>query len=466
MNKRLFVLLLCCVNTLAKDGFEIALSGKMMLESVCGSNDQEETHYFSGDFIKHLYSDKDITPAKTHLNNTLFLLNGSRLSTTASYASGATKYIANISLTADPNVPVKEAYGQMNTVSGTYTFGDTYGIESLFVQGPSSILLGSGGTIGSWKKLVNTTTFALLDMSMMGDTGASTKAMYMTPRIESGLLRGFKLGVSFTPNTKHSAGMAMNTAASPFKKAFAPFDLNSTAAGINYLSQWGQNSHLGFSVIHIAGDTRPEKVLNAGERDFKRDGQEYTVNVPSNALDRFPTRSYNFALVLKSGHWVMGAEYILNNRSGQLCYDSPNATKKDDSLSSAMEYPIMPFLGQEQKRYVAEKSGDGWLLNTCLGYDNRRFGMTFSWLISAVNTGFLSENQVKSHRATVDVYAMSFQYYHGPGIAPYFECGVAHMKNPDWAYVSKLIPFYTNFEYNGVANNKGKFFLLGLKVNF
>jgi len=464
MLKRHFLFALCCAQGYAKDGFQVSLSGKMTLEGGSGSNDTQETHYFTGDFLKSLYSEKSITTAQTHSNNVLFLLSGSRLSTTALYEDGSTKYIANISLTADPHAPVKEAYGQINTATGVYTFGDTQGIEGIFVQGPTNIIVGSGGTGGSWSKIVNRTTFALLDMSMMGDTAHSTKVMYVTPRIDTGLFKGVKLGVSFAPNTKHSAGMAMNTAASPMKKAFSTFDLNSTALGINYLSEWDQNGALGLSAMYLTGNTRPEKVMNTSKREFQYKEKEYEVEVPSSALDRFPTRACDFAFFFKFGDWAIGAEYIINHKSGQLRYDSPFAQQKDSQ--EILEYPIVPFEGQTPKRYVAEKSGNGWLLNTCIGYDNRQFGLTFSWLTSSVRTGFLSKGQVDSHCATANVYALSFQYYYQSGIAPYFECGVAQIKNPDWSYVSKLIPFYTNFEYSGVKDNKGKFFLLGLKVNF
>jgi hypothetical protein len=306
-------------------------------------------------------------------------------------------------------------------------------------------------------------------MMMMGDTGNSTKVMYATPRIEAGLLRGWKMGVSFAPNTKHKAGMAMNTAASPVKKAFAPFDLNSTAMGVNYLSSWTKNGSFGCSFVYLMGDTRPEKVMNTAAREFDiKEGDQagtYLVDVPSRSLNRFPTRAFDVSMVTKIGNWFVGAEYIQNKSSGQLRYNSPSAVKKDDP-TVVLDYPIIPYQGAEGKRYVSSKVGNGWMVNTCAGYDNRTFGISLSWLKSSVRTGFLGKGQTQSHCATTQVYALSIQYYYAPGIAPYFECGFAKMHNPDWAYTSKLIPFYSNFEYNGVASNKGNFFTLGLKVNF
>ena len=408
-----------------KNGFELIFGGKMMFESLHGENQNQQTFLFSGSGFQKFFQ-TNITPFDTYNANNMFVINASRFTLTASkqmndwIVSLVGSY--NINQGAGPRGAVKESYILLdNPLFGTIALGNTYGVEDATIIGPVDVAQGSGAFYGTgFGKFLAQTTGVLSYPSMIGYTGTATKVRYITARAKEGLLKGLQWSISYTPNTMHQGEMKLNTGSSPLRDAFSPFDLNSTAWGVNYLSQWSGGS-LGVSFVKMDAQTHSEKPLlpQAGENGVV-DSQgkitkEGSPTLIGNELDRFNTNTYQVGGVITVGPISFGMEYIYNGKSHMLKNNFNPVIKTDQGaeVSWGIHPGKITFNGSETefqpKEYIADASGDGQIINLSLGYTGSDYGISLSYLQSSVKTGFLAEGQEKSEKATCQGYILYTQ---------------------------------------------------------
>lgn len=467
-----------------KNGYELVFSGKMLFEMPFGENQKQQTFLFNGSGFSKLFQ-KTVTPFDTYNANNMFLLNSSRFGITASreFNNWKSAFVGmfNLNQGAGGRGQVREAYVLLdNPLFGTLAMGNTYGIEEVASMGPTDIIQGSGGIAGSFFKFVAPTTGVLNYPSMIGDTGTATKIRYITARIKEGPLKGLQFATSYTPNTMHKGEASLNTGVSPLREPFAPFDLNSVALGVNYLTQW-QSGSFGLSFTSIQAKTQAEKPLLAQKAKAQVTEPDTGVIIENGApaltgleLNRHPTKCYQVGGVLSLGPVSFAAEYISNGKSHILSnnFNPIIRNQEGDIVSEGISPGTITFNGSEttfeSKEYVANEAGDGRVLNFCIGYTGERYGMSLSYLQSSVKTGFLGANQTTSYKATCNGCVLSTQYNGIPGLVPYLELGTFKLTNPDWAYTATMIPSLTQFDFSAVPGKDSytNAAILGLKVQF
>ncbi len=466
-----------------KNGFEVVFSGKMMFEMPFGQNSHQQTFLFSGSGFQKLFQ-TDSTPFNTYNASSMFLINSSRFTITASKQvndwtiSLVGSY--NINQGAGGKGAVKEAYILFdNELFGSLALGNTYGVEDVTTMGAGDVAQGSGAFSGTgFSKFLPETTGVLLYPSVAGYTGTATKVRYISSRIKQGVLKGLQASVSYTPNTMHRGEMSLNTGVSPLREPFAPFDLNSIAWGVNYLTQWNKGS-FGLSFVQITAKTQAEKPLLPQDavNQISIDGtvtQKGSPELTGDELQRFNTNAYQWGGVITLGSISFGIEYMHNGKSHMLKndYNPIILNEQDEEVSWGIDPGTITFNGSETtfepKEYVASASGDGQILNMSLGYTGDTYGISVSYLQSSVKTGFLAEGQTKSEKATCQGYILSTQYNAMPGVVPYIELGTFKLNNPDWAYTSTMIPSLTRFDFSGVPgkSNFTNTAIVGVKVQF
>ena len=460
------------------NGFEVIFGGKMVFEMPFGQNQRQQSFLFSGSGFQKLFQ-TDSTPFNTYNANNMFLINSSRFTITASKQvndwtiSLVGSY--NINQGAGGKGAVKEAYVLFdNELFGTLALGNAYGVEDVTPMGAGDVAQGSGAFYGTgFGKFLPATTGVLLYPSIAGYTGTATKVRYISSRIKQGVLKGLQASVSYTPNTLHRGEMSLNTGVSPLREPFAPFDLNSIAWGINYLTQWNKGS-FGLSFVQITAKTQAEKPLLPQDAVAASDGNGGAPALTGNELQRFNTNAYQLGGVITLGPISFGIEYMHNGKSHMLKnnYNPIILDESGNEVSSGINPGTIDFNGSEttfeSKEYVASASGNGKIVNMSLGYTGDTYGVSLSYLQSSVRTGFLGEGQTKSEKASCQGYILSTQYNAMPGIVPYVELGTFKLSNPDWAYTSTMIPSLTRFDFSGVPgkSNFTNTAIVGVKVQF
>jgi predicted porin len=422
--------------TPSKDHFSLNITGKALFGSTFGSQTAKNSYIFSGPKspIGQIYTSGTLLP--THHQGSLFDVGRSGLTFTAERTAGELKYsfVWRISGDGSSTYHMKEIYLMVETPYGSFVLGDVKGPEDRASCGPSDFCVGTGGTDGNFSRFVNMTTSCVMSPSAVGDTGSSTKASFYSKR-----LAGFQASIAYIPNNQHLGEMALNTAMSPLKTPFRPFDLQSVVAGIDFLQKFGDIT-LNLSAVHLHGNTRAEKP------DVR-------------LLQRTNTNSWDFGVVLGLGRVSLGAEYIYNGNSGKLRHDIFGKELKG----------IVPTVNGETlpgKYYIANQAGKFWTLNTGISYIGSEAGVSFSCLTTSRKTGITSLSQGCSSKARGSAFVLSTEYYLAPGFVPYLEWGIYKMKNPDWAYVCASIANLTQWDFIGVPSNTAKAMIAGLKIQF
>ena len=472
-----------------KDGYQLEVSGKMLVEAPFGNTNKAQQFLFKGAAIAPLFPGP-VTIFDSYYAKQMLLVNASRLVFKASKSHNdwvaAVVGSLNLNQGSGARSNVREAYASLaHPVIGLINLGNTYGVEDRLVIGPRDITCGSGGVAGSsFFKFLPSTTGVLTYVGMAGCTNTATKAFYATNRVPEGLLKGLLFGFSYTPNTMHRGEMGLNVGYSPMREPFMPFDLNSLASGVNYLTQTEKASFGASFVYLMAGNTHSEKPIFAQDAKLatlNSDGTIATQGAPEligNELDRCPTRSYQVGTACSLGNLSVSAEWIMNGNSHKLANDyNPVIYAEDEDgkkivVASGINPPDLEVNNQQdtllEKEYVADKAGRGQIWNVAVAYTLNSYKFSVSYMQSSVNTGFLSADQVDSAKATCSGWACGIDYNVMPGFTLYAEFGQFILKNPDWAYTATMIPSLTQFEYYGIAGSETPLtvFMVGAKLQF
>ncbi len=467
------------------NGYTVTLTGKLAFESPAGTNTHQKTYLFSGLGFANFFQ-TPVTTFDSFNASQMFLVSSSKFGITASRQTSDWKQslvgVLNFNQAAGAKTNTSEAYLLFeNDLFGSLALGNTYGAEECYAVGPFDLTAGSGGVTGtSILNFIPLTTGVPIYNAMVGYTSTATKIRYESPR--TGGIMAF---VSFTPNTIHRGDAPLNTGVSPARAPFQPFDLNSVAYGANYLAQWDKGS-FGLSFVGLVGSTQPEKPLFAAAETVEivsaSDPQKIITKgktaLTGNELVRFNTNAYQVGGVFALGSISLAAEWIFNGNSHQLSnnFNPIINVKTDDGIDLAAKQGIIPPMltvnGQQEtfvpKQYVAAQAGDGKMLTLGLGYTAEEYRLSLSYINSSVKTGFLSEGQTTSNRATGTGYMLSAEYNVVPGLTPYFEIGQFNFINPDWAYTATMIPTLTQFEYCAVPGYETPSIvvMLGIKIQF
>ena len=421
----------------------LTLSGKMLFDSFLGNQTEKRVYTFRNNAAvttgSRFSAQALSAPEKGRPN--MFAVDSSKVNFEGKGKSGEWTYILNVTFSGDKYsfTSVREIYGSIEHPGvGILIFGDTRGVEDRSAFGPSDFLAGTGGTDGNFFRFINLTTGLWMAPSIVGDSGYSTKVEYYTPR-----LRGFQVGVSFSPNTQHMGEAMLRTDSSYSSSSPRPFDLESTCAGINYVYQ-RNNMSLSLSALGIFGKTQPA-----------------LHGKPMLAANN--TRSYDLGFVLGLGPWEIGAEYIMNGKSGTYENSINSVTPQINNGS----IPLTTYRTLPTKAYEAGKATKNWSINCGIGYTSGPARITLGYFRTQRNTGFRDLTTQKIGKASGYGWVVSTDYKIATGLVPYVEAAYYHMKNQDWAYMAAYsASALGDKDVYAVPSNKAKVVLGGIKVQF
>lgn len=437
MRKKLFYIFILSTSSLWASAhgkgneIDLSISGQVLTNAFSGTNKVKYGYSFinSGNPLAGIIANG--TKLNSHNYNTMMSVDRSKINFTATKTSGVLKYSGTLIFTGDANATksVKEAYITVDTPMGSFILGNTKGPEDRGACGPTDFVVGTGGTDGIFSRFLNTTTGISMAPSPVGNTKESTKFSFYSKRAG-----GIQVGFAYTPSDHHYGEASMNTFGSPLKKPLHTMDIKSYAPSINYRYACG-GINLNLSAVALFATTKPER------SDIF-------------LLQRNNTKAYDFGIVFGAGSWTIGAEYIINGKSGTFA----------NNLYGIV--PIVDGLKLPSKNYMAQLAGKHYTINSGITYKTEDFGISFSYLQTSKRTGFVTNANEKSGRAKGTCCALSTEYYIAPGFSTYVEGAIYKMKNPDWAYLGTAIANLTKWEFVGVPSNRAKVTLIGLKMKF
>lgn len=448
MKKKIGLLAACalCTSAIAinqpieKSKVTVKFSGSALFSGYFGNQKEKGTT----SLIKYDASKSDVYASIAdkylldHKQHEMFAVDNSKVKLDAKSDFGRMVGTLTVVFTGDRSSKssIREIYGTLKWDQiGSVILGNTKGIEDRFVFCPSDIAAGSGGTDGNFFRFINMTSGIWVGPSIVGDTGYATKVVVSSARI-----KGFKVGVSYVPNTQHVGEKDLSVAESSYSSPQA-FDRNSFAPGINYLYQTTGFS-LGLSFVTLLGKTCTEK--------------------PSVFLERFNTKAYDFGCSVTIGAFQFGAEYIRMGKS--------QAFKRAVRIVAPVIRSADGELTSEFKAYDPHRAGNYNSLNLGVGYTVGSAKFSVTHFRGQKKTGFVSENGKVRH-AAARAWVFSSEYQAVPGFVPYFEAGRFDMKNCDWRYnatyrIGAAKRGGSSLDKTAVAPNKSTCFIVGLKLNF
>lgn len=437
------------------NGVRFSIAGGALLNAFWVNQTEIYSNIYQGKGLDKLY-DLSHNMWPTHDQDFMFAVNNGKLDFNITGGSIEECQYAFHTIFGIGNKLLKQCFLILeNQETGALILGNTSGAEIRLLNSPVDELVATGGVNGAFSTVINMTTWCDMSANMAGTTGSATKITYITPRI-----KGFKGGISFTPDSDHFWDSPMETSFSnnTNRDAGKIFGLNVVTATANY-SYVKDTISCDLSASVLAGNCRPERP----DKDL---------------LDRFPYRSLDIGVVLgyrpedQTGRYFFGVEYIYNGKSGLFSTDDEGQGYQDASGNMDPTKGIIPVLDNQllaPKKYTASLAGNAWIGIVGLGYNDRKnFGVSLSYLHSQKNTGFtdLDSLNEKSDKAIGNAYVLSFEYYIRPGLSWYVELGYYSMSNPDADYIGHKIASTDNWKFTTVDSNEATAIITGIKLNF
>ncbi|MFN7662383.1 MAG: porin [Alphaproteobacteria bacterium] len=203
---------------------------------------------------------------------------------------------------------VKELYVYTNGDSfGNVKIGDTEGIVQTMMYSGTDVLGGLGGAGGDLKDLINVTRHVDIRPGIAAANDKATKLVWVSPE-----MKGFQIGLDFTPSTKLNgkAGRGLNLSSNGDLKSATgtPYARNLMGAGLSYNKAFA-NYNVGLYLVGHTGKTRNDQTNQAALI----------------STDKFhDTKGYQVGALIDYQNWQIGASYWDNNKSA-IRYGGQNA---------------------------------------------------------------------------------------------------------------------------------------------
>ena len=334
---------------------------------------------------------------------------------------------------------------------GAVQFGAVKGIDDSMAKHAYTLIGGSAGLDGSASGYFNLSEGVYDGVRMIGTPDIATKINWVSPSVS-----GFKVGLSYTPNTSHigKSGRDHSTAQSdesmgntsaiyPDKKV-SPYGLNNMVYGIVYEKTWGEclvglsalaikeNSRFVFNK-DVAYDKASMRTLPATKRIYKT--QRSTAYQLSGSLQ---VRAWEFA-----GSWMDNGKARLMTNDILELLDSEGSSYRGSYTSRDA------YLGT---------SGTSW--NTGTRYTFGAYQAAVGYFQTDRRTDAIRSASLKTITTTLDFKAAE-------GLTFFGEVDYIRTKTNDKA-ISEAQAYYDGEKNAKVAvkNNSGTVVIIGTKVSF
>ncbi len=334
---------------------------------------------------------------------------------------------------------------------GAIQFGAVKGIDDSMAKHAYTLIGGSAGLDGSAPGYFNFSEGVYDGVHMIGTPDIATKINWVSPSVS-----GFKVGISYTPNTSHVGNLGRDnsvnqsedsigntTAIYPDKKV-SPYGLNNMVYGIVYEKTWGEclvglsalaikeNSRFVFNK-DVAYDKTATKTLPATKKIYKT--QRSTAYQLSGSLQ---VRAWEFA-----GSWM------------------------DNGKARLMTSGILELLDTEDSKYRGSyTSRDAYLGTSGISW-NAGTRYTFGAYQAAVGY-FQTDRKTDAIRsASLKTITTTLDFKAAEGLTFFGEVDYIRTKTNDRA-ISEAQAYY-DAEKNAkvaVKNNSGTVVIIGTKVSF
>jgi hypothetical protein len=316
--------------------------------------------------------------------------------------------------------------------------GNNVGPADTMIFDAGKIIGGTGGFDGAYNNVYNMSAGVMRGNDNVGDTGNATKIVVYTPEA-----MGFRVGLSYTPNTKHRGDEGLDTRSNrggynriPGNRGLypnngvQPFDLRNIELGITYKKEMGKWS----MTLSAAGITAKSYFFDSNGPIGAAQGRRPVQN----------TKAYQLGGILGYGDWRFGAGYLDNGKSH--LPRTPNFMVVNNNVSLDSMYN--------------GNAGKAW--NVGAGYTMGAYQFAASYQGTTRDTGNIMKAKSDFYSATVDVTPLQ-------GLKVYTEIDYIQSRTNTAAVAreSSVIAAAGSKPFNrAIGNNSALLGIVGTKISF
>lgn len=301
---------------------------------------------------------------------------------------------------------------------GNLKIGDTEGVVNTMMYTGTDVLGGLGGTSGDLDKFINVTRSVDMRPTIAPTANKATKIVWVSPE-----MKGFQIGIDFTPSTKlygrQNRGVTTNSSGVKNISQYVPYTQNLLAGGLSYNKAFS-NFNLGLYLVgHTSRkSTTDETTVAPTERKYKE------------------MNGYQIGALVDYQNWQFAASYFDNQKS--LIRSSDTVTSKHSHTHG---------------------------FDAAVGYD---FAKNANVAVGYTQT----RRKVTGGHAKADVAMLTVDYVVAPGWVAFAEVDHFSLKAPN-ATVTDNNTNLSTYGYDifsdrstSNTNNHGTAVMLGTKIRF
>lgn len=309
--------------------------------------------------------------------------------------------------TASNTTSVEESRIMLKGQWGRILIGTHRPVGDRMAKGTHNTQVATGGPMGNYSKVINISTGVNKSVDMIGTAKDVNKISIISPRV-----KGFQLGVSFTPHGAHQGDAKPKTIAA----SNLPFTKNNWEASLNYITRCSNELVWKFSLSGVFAKAH----VGGGEKAL--------------AYPRHDAKSYAIGTEIEYKNFTWGAEFINNGRS---------MARKD-------------IVGQNM----------GQVYSTGLSYNFGKNTVSAGYLHSTRSLGQITyQGNTINPSAKANVFSVGVERKVAPGLKIYAE-GTRFIYQTHQAWVDVQNSKKQFNDDDGVRNNQGHVLIMGTKVTF
>lgn len=305
---------------------------------------------------------------------------------------------------------VEESRIMIKGTFGRVLIGVHRPVADRMAKGTHSTQVATGGVMGNYTNVINISTGVNKSVDLGGTAKDANKISFISPRV-----RGFQLGVSFTPSSTRQGDEKLSTRFQPDGKHL-PFTKNNLEASLNYIHQMSQDLTWKASLSGLTA-----KGQQGSNSDL--------------AYRPHDAKSYALGLEILYKDFTWGGEYIDNGKT--LANKDVAGQNAGEVYSTGLSYAI-----------------------------NKQKTVSVGYLHSNRNLGTAPNSNKSNPKAKANVYNVGLQHKVAPGLTLYAEgTRFLYETDNDWVKAHQKNPQLSS-DKDGVSDSRGTVFMVGTKVTF